>query len=145
VSRRTSYTHRFIETLPDNLDEGVLFVSVKYSTCAHRCMCGCGREVVTPIHPTKWILIFDGVTVSLKPSIGSWSLACQSHYWLNGGQVIWVDLFSDEEIDAVRARDVEAQNEYYKPRVSTPEIGRHQKQPSQAGWWQRMMGWLQGS
>jgi len=144
MSRRASYKHQFVETLPEKLDEGVLFVSIRYSTCAHLCMCGCGREVVTPLHPTKWILTFDGLAVSLKPSIGSWSLDCQSHYWLTGGRVIWGEQLSKEEIDAVRARDADAARKFYKKEASTEGAGQSAPQPTEL-WWQRMVSWLQGT
>jgi hypothetical protein len=32
---------------------------------------------------------FDGRSVSLTPSIGSWSLPCHSHYFLTRGKVRW--------------------------------------------------------
>jgi hypothetical protein len=111
--RRLTYSHVFVDTLPDKLDEGTLYVCVKYATSAHNCLCGCGREVVTPIHPTKWQLNFDGINVSLYPSVGSWSLACKSHYWLQSGRVSWADSWSDDEIQAARSRDLAAQDNYF--------------------------------
>src|SRR5579862_6384361 len=84
---RKTYSHKFVEHLPDQLEEGVLYISIRYATAAHNCYCGCGREVVTPLHPTKWRLAFDGVSTSLSPSVGSWSLDCKSHYWLENGRV----------------------------------------------------------
>jgi len=113
---RSTYRHTFVETLPDKLEEGILYVCMPYATSAHNCFCGCGREVVTPIHPTKWKLTFDGINVSLTPSIGSWALPCRSHYWLQGGRVAWAETWADEDIQAAQSRDLAAQDSYFTER-----------------------------
>ena len=74
--------HKFVEFIPDVIEEGVLYISIEYCTAIHKCVCGCGNEVVTPLSPTDWELTFNGKTVSLDPSIGNWSFKCQSHYWI---------------------------------------------------------------
>src|SRR5205085_355428 len=89
MRNNNTLTHEFVEFIPDDLEEGVLYVSMQYATAAHKCFCGCGTEVVTPLSPTDWKLIFDGKTISLDPSIGNWGLDCQSHYWIRGNQVRW--------------------------------------------------------
>ena len=81
----------FIEHFPDQLEPGVLYVSMKYAICAHSCACGCGQKVITPLSPTKWKLIYDGGTVTLYPSIGNYGFPCQSHYFLTEGRIEWVD------------------------------------------------------
>jgi Family of unknown function (DUF6527) len=58
--RYARLAHEFVDHIPDVLDPGVLYVSMKYATAAHRCCCGCGLEVVTPFTPTDWKLTFDG-------------------------------------------------------------------------------------
>jgi len=89
MTKKTRLEHRFVEFLPDKLDPGILYVSMQYATASHKCCCGCGRDVVTPISPTDWQLMFDGRSVSLKPSIGNWSYPCRSHYWIKGNRVVW--------------------------------------------------------
>ena len=79
--------HEFVEFVPERLVDDTLYVSISYATAAHRCCCGCGREVVTPLSPTDWQLTFDGETVSLYPSIGNWNFACRSHYWIENNGV----------------------------------------------------------
>jgi len=64
-------THEFVEFIPDVLKDGTLCVSMEYATVVHKCCCGCGKEVVTPLSPTDWNLIFNGKTISLDPSIGN--------------------------------------------------------------------------
>ena len=60
-------------SFPDELEQGTIYVSIRFATASHLCCCGCGNKVVTPIRPTDWKLIFDGKTISLDPSIGNWS------------------------------------------------------------------------
>src|SRR5437899_984797 len=90
----TKLRHKFVEFVPDTLEAGVLYVSVAHGTAVHRCCCGCGREVVTPLTPTDWKVIFDGDTVSLYPSIGNWNFPCRSHYWITHNRVEWAEDWS---------------------------------------------------
>ncbi|PYT79987.1 MAG: hypothetical protein DMG40_13935 [Acidobacteria bacterium] len=83
MTRRTALAHEFVEYMPDQLKDGVLYVSIPFATGAHKCCCGCGQEVVTPLSPTDWKLIFDGRSISLDPS--NWSFPCKSHYWIRSG------------------------------------------------------------
>lgn len=81
---------KFVEFIPEQIDELTLYISMNYHTATHRCVCGCKKKVVTPILPNGWTLIYNGKTVSLKPSIGSWNLDCQSHYFITNSEVKWV-------------------------------------------------------
>ncbi len=89
MNKMDSLDYEFVHYIPDELVEGVLYVSVPFVTATHLCCCGCGNEVVTPLNPDGWSMMFDGESVSLSPSIGSWSLPCQSHYWVQRNQVRW--------------------------------------------------------
>ncbi len=108
--------HEFVEFIPDKLEDGVLYVSITYSTVLHRCCCGCGNEVVTPLSPLDWQLTFDGETISLFPSIGNWSFPCRSHYWIRENEIKWAETWSDEIISIHRQRDARVRDEYYKPK-----------------------------
>jgi hypothetical protein len=110
----TRFEHRFVEFIPEALDEGVLYVSITYTTVLHRCACGCGREVVTPLSPTFWRMTFDGETISLYPSIGNWNFPCRSHYWIDRGRARWARLWTDEEIEEARREDNEMRARYYR-------------------------------
>lgn len=96
--------HRFITSAPDELDQGVLYVSIEYDTTMHLCACGCGHQVVLPLHPTAWRLSYDGDTVSMSPSVGNWSFPCRSHYWIDRGRIVWAPSWSDAEVAAGRCR-----------------------------------------
>lgn len=105
--------HEFVEFIPEELEEGTIYVSIRFATASHLCCCGCGSKVVTPIRPTDWKLIFDGKTISLDPSIGNWSLACKSHYWIRNNRVKWAQKWSPEQIDRGRAYDRFAKERYF--------------------------------
>src|SRR6266567_538686 len=94
--KHDSLRHEFVEEIPSDPEEGVLYVSVRYRTAVHRCACGCGEKVVTPIKGPRWHLYFDGDTVSLDPSIGSWQLRCRSHYWIRANAIRWAGVWTDE-------------------------------------------------
>jgi hypothetical protein len=89
MTRLHRVVHEFVEHIPDEVATGILYVSIPFATAIHLCCCGCGEEVVTPLSPTDWSLTFDGVSVSLHPSIGNWSFACQSHYWIKRNEGAW--------------------------------------------------------
>ena len=107
--------YEFVEFIPDDLKERTLYISITYCTAVHKCCCGCGREVVTPLSPTAWQLIFDGKTVSLYPSIGNWSLPCQSHYFITKDKVVWAPKWTKRQIEKGRVREARARQRYYAP------------------------------
>jgi hypothetical protein len=114
--KRDSLTHEFVEYIPSELEEGTLYLSIRFRTAVHLCACGCGDKVVTPIKPAKWHLAFDGNTVSLYPSVGSWQSACRSHYWIRSGMVQWAKPWTKEQIEAGRERDASDLRTYYEDR-----------------------------
>ncbi|MGD0168501.1 MAG: DUF6527 family protein [Smithella sp.] len=113
MKRIKTLTHEFAEHIPSDLEDGKIYVSVTFATAIHKCCCGCGQEVVTPISPTDWKLIFDGQSISLYPSIGNWSLPCQSHYWIERNMVKWAPKWSKDKINAVKAYDALNKEKYY--------------------------------
>lgn len=112
-------THEFVETIPDNLQDRKLYVSIRFSTVVHKCACGCQSEVVTPIHPTKWQLTFDGKSISLYPSVGSWNLPCRSHYWIKRNKVIWARSWSKAQVEEKGKRDDSITSRYFQKHVAS--------------------------
>lgn len=105
MKRHEEIRPEFVDVIPDQLEEGVLYISVPYATVLHRCLCGCGAEIATPLSPTDWELTYNGESVSLNPSIGNWSYPCQSHYWIRRNRAHWARRFSSQQIAQVRERD----------------------------------------
>jgi hypothetical protein len=135
--------HEFVHFVPSQLSERTLYISIEFATATHTCFCGCGAEVVTPISPVGWQLTFDGETVSFFPSIGSWSLKCQSHYWIRRNRVEWAPAMSPEEIAAVRRRDDVDRLRHYKPQgmpadSPPPVLVEPTAPPRPKGFWSRL-------
>jgi len=114
MKRNTALKHEFVEYIPDELADGTIYVCMTFATVSHRCCCGCGKEVVTPLSPSDWKLTFDGEAISLVPSMGNWSFPCQSHYWIVRNSVRWAEQWSQEEIAAGRAHDALAKERYFE-------------------------------
>jgi hypothetical protein len=113
MTRELVLKHEFVEFIPEELEQGTIYVSIRFATASHLCCCGCENKVVTPIRPTDWKLIFDGRTVSLDPSIGNWSFACQSHYYIRKNGVKWAPKWSREQIERGRLHDRHAKEGYF--------------------------------
>lgn len=152
--RHKTLDHSFVDSFPDPLVPGILYVSFEYGSAAHSCCCGCGEEVVTPLTPTDWNITFDGETITLHPSVGSWTLPCRSHYVIRRNKVIEAPPWSDAEIAAERRRDRQAKTRHFgQPTLdvggTTPldqQIAT-EMQPSapEQRWWQRLAAWWNGS
>jgi hypothetical protein len=122
VPDKLSLNHSFVDYIPDILEDGTLYVSVEFATAVHKCCCGCGNKVVTPFSPTDWRITYNGDTVSLSPSIGNWNFNCRSHYWIKGSRVEWATDWSQENVDAGRARDRFAKMNYYASKLETSGV-----------------------
>ena len=106
--------HKFVEFIPNVIEDGILYITVEYKTAVHLCVCGCGNKVVTRLSPNDWEFTFDGKSVSISPSIGNWSFECQSHYWIKKDRIRFARKWSDWEIDEGRARDTAQKEEFFK-------------------------------
>ncbi|WP_454844964.1 DUF6527 family protein [Pseudomonas farris] len=95
----------FVEFIPDQIEEGNLYISEQYNTVIHKCCCGCGEEVVTPLSPVDWRLVKGARGISLYPSIGNWSYQCKSHYFIRDNQILWAEQMSPQQIRRVQQKD----------------------------------------
>jgi hypothetical protein len=130
----------FVEHVPEQLEDGVIYISMTFATALHACCCGCGREVVTPFKPTDWTLIYNGESVSLEPSIGNWSFDCQSHYWIEEGCVRWAPRWSRRRIALGRAADRAAKAQFY----GSPQENQATPPAANPSFWQRLKKRLKG-
>ena len=130
--KRTVIEHEFVDFVPSELEDGTLYVSIPYATAVHKCTCGCGNKVVTPINPAWWQLTFDGDTVSLAPSIANWEFPCQTHYWIKSNKILWAGDWTPEQIDIGKQRDARDLERYFEGRslgTKTPlQQGTHARQ-----------------
>lgn len=88
--KQTDYKTLFVDRMPTEIEDGVLYVLPHLQVAIHNCMCGCGEKVVTPLGDCQWSWNYDGNNVTLSPSVGNFQYDCKSHYFLRQGKVIWV-------------------------------------------------------
>jgi hypothetical protein len=143
VTGSQSLRNRFVEYIPEDIEEGVLYISIRFGTAVHQCCCGCGAEVVTPLSPTDWAITYDGESVSLDPSIGNWDAGCHSHYWIRRGMVIWARPWSSAQIEAGRKRDAIAKRRHVSAesvsRTDQADVGRRGAPSGLRGWLARVL------
>ena len=129
--------YKFVGHMPEKIKEGVLYISISFGTMIHKCGCGCGEEVVTPLGPAEWKFTYDGKTISVRPSIGNWSFPCRSHYWIRKSRVLWARSLTEEEVLESRAETKERLHRYYSqekyPEVSEEKTKR--KKPIKLWTW----------
>lgn len=109
---------KYVDFLPflDSMEENTLYISEKFLTASHRCMCGCGNEVITPLKKGMWSLDLDeNNRVSLYPSIGNWNFECKSHYFIRKNKVEWSHKINQREIERLqRVEQLEIKKLYKK-------------------------------
>lgn len=139
--KTNSINYQFVDSIPETLNGGTLYVAMDFATAVHKCCCGCGKEVVTPLSPTDWKITYDGVSVSLSPSIGNWSFKCRSHYWIVRNAVKWAGQWSPEEIAAGRAHDRRAKGRYFDGGAIPKEVSPETARPN---FWSKLRRWISG-
>jgi hypothetical protein len=81
----------FVEFIPEKLENGIIYISMKYEIAVHLCCCGeCGMKTVTPLSSGGWKLTLDNRLVTLEPSIGNFQFPCKSHYLIRNNNIVWV-------------------------------------------------------
>ena len=128
--------HRFVEVIPEQLETGIVYISLKYCIVVHLCPCGCKSEIFTPLGPTDWLLIFNGETISLRPSVGSWSLPCRSHYWITNNRICWANGWSNNKIKKERKQNTKLKKAYYK-KYNSKHVSSNEKSV-----WSRFKNWF---
>lgn len=100
IDRPTEVRWRFVDYIPEQLEQGVIYIALEFGAIMHLCLDGCGELISTPLNPAQWALTFDGETISLWPSVGNWDLPCHSHYIIRRSKIIWARKWSGAAIAA---------------------------------------------
>lgn len=72
------------------MEEGKIYISKKYETAIHLCLCGCKEETVTPFGKDAWTLTESNGKITLWPSIGNYQFPCRSHYVITDNKANFV-------------------------------------------------------
>ena len=117
--RLESMRPEYVDFIPKELEDGVLYISKTFRTASHRCCCGCGTKIVTPLRETEYQLTEREGRISLDPSIGNWNHTCRSHYFIKNNRVVWSRTMNREEIRLGRAHD-DALRESHFAKIAWP-------------------------
>lgn len=83
----------YCETIPSDLEEGVLYISHEYNVAVHLCACGCIQKTVTPLGAERgWTIQEADGKVTLRPSIGNFmgENPYHAHYFITQNKIEWV-------------------------------------------------------
>lgn len=117
---RSTIDLKMVDQIPADPQAGILYVCEEYEIACHRCVCGCQNLVYTPLGPAEWEFIVENDRPTLLPSIGSWNLACRSHYWIRGGRIIWAADWSSQQVEAGRSSEMAKRHRQYNKSVQLP-------------------------
>lgn len=92
---------KFVTTLKQPLEEGILYISLEYRVAIHLCACGCGEQTVTPLNDetnkNEWDLTVNGLwynaKITLRPSIGNFTREqpnYHAHYYITENKIEWL-------------------------------------------------------
>jgi hypothetical protein len=117
--RSTEIIPSFVDSYPDVLKEGVIYVSERFSQATHLCCCGCGTQIVTSLKPAKWSLYKspDG-SITIRPSIGNSNSPCKSHYYITSNVVEWEMPMTPASTNRARRLDQADLLRTYGPRAT---------------------------
>lgn len=82
------------DSMPTDLDGGILYISKKYQIAIHLCACGCGFQTVTPINKDNgWTLTESSEGITLRPSIGNFKgeKPYHAHYHITNNKIDWLN------------------------------------------------------
>lgn len=117
----TDVQWRFVDYIPEQLEQGVICIALEFGAIMHLCLDGCGERISTPLSPAQWALTFDGETISLWPSVGNWDLPCGSHYIIRNNRVIWSNRWSEAAIKAGAKGDRLAAERHFSEDDTEPQ------------------------
>lgn len=82
----------YVEYIPEQLEQGKLYISKRFELAIHLCACCCGGQTVTPLGEGEWTLTENDGKVLLHPSIGNWSgeNPYHAHYFITDNKVNFV-------------------------------------------------------
>jgi hypothetical protein len=82
----------YCEYIPEDLEQGIIYISKEFSIAIHLCACGCGGRTVTPIGEGWWTLSETDGKITLRPSIGNWSgeNPYHAHYYITENKIQFI-------------------------------------------------------
>lgn len=101
----------FVEEIPKEIDDGYLYLCLPYNAVIHKCACGCGEIISTPLDKKyEWVMKYDGEAVTLSPSIGNGAYKCRSHYFIRENSVVWLGKMGEINTKQRKKKDFSLKN-----------------------------------
>lgn len=81
----------YCESVPDDLEEGRIYISDRFKMAIHLCACGCKHQTATPIREDGWTLTDNAGIITLRPSIGNFKgeNPYHAHYFITNNKIEW--------------------------------------------------------
>ncbi len=81
---------KFVDEMPREKEDGILYISEKFGLAIHLCACGCGEQTVTPTR--EWKLTNNEGKITLRPSIGNFrgEHPYHAHYYVTENRIEWL-------------------------------------------------------
>lgn len=132
-------TPKFVDEIPDDIQDRILYISLKYNSVIHKCACGCGEIVSTPLERKHgWIIQYDGEKCSLYPSIGNGAYGCHSHYYIRENKILWLDDIDILKVEKGKAKDSTIKTKPFNNQMKKKKGG---KRYGSTSWWKSWKGW----
>ena len=124
MSRVRQVNYEFVDSAPQTLRVGTIYISIKYRAIVHLCLCGCNEKVLLKLDPATdcWSFTFDGRSISVHPSVGNVGLPCRSHYMIQRNRVKWLRPLVD--VDPRIALEVGPRDEQAREEMRQSWLGR---------------------
>lgn len=85
--KQVSISIESVEIVPEELSDNTAYISEKYKTIVHKCLCGCGNLSITPIGhlEPRWEFNANNEKLTMTPSILNNNCPERSHYIITNG------------------------------------------------------------
>ena len=85
----------YVYYIPEELEEGKIYISLEFGIAIHLCACGCKGKTVTGLKEywsDGWTLTNNDGEISLRPSIGNFSgeNPYHAHYYITDNKIEWL-------------------------------------------------------
>jgi len=85
----------FVNEMPIELDNNILYISEEFGISIHLCACGCGQKTVIDLKPRwkdGWSLMNNAGKITIRPSIGNFSgeNPYHAHYFITENRIDWL-------------------------------------------------------
>ena len=86
--KKVKVTVEYVDTVPDHMIQDIIYVSYKYKSAMHLCLCGCHHKAVTPFNAkfgSNWTITIVDDKVTFTPSILNTNCPNNCHYVITDG------------------------------------------------------------